>query len=113
MMFHDHHTRETLNSHGIPSVPFEQLPYASVLMFADALQDDRRSIQAAEFPAKGILEGVDIDLSKRTVTARVCLPRLTVNEWPWRIVEYESVLAWINRASDMKFSIDYRSAAKL
>jgi hypothetical protein len=113
MMFHDPHTRETLCSLGIPSVPFEQLPYAAVLMFADALQDDRRSIRTTEFPAKGVLEAVQVDLSQRIVTARVCLPRLTVDEWPWRIVEYESVLAWINRASDMKFAIDYRSSAKL
>lgn len=113
MMFHDPHTRETLDSHGIPSLPFDQLPYAAVLMFADALQDDRRSIRTTEFPKKGVLEAVQVDSAQRTVSAQICLPRLTVDKWPWKIVEYESVLAWINRASEMKFTIDYRSAANL
>jgi len=113
MMFHDPHSRETLCASGIPSVPFEQLPYATVLMFADALQDDRRDIRTSEFPARGVLESVRVDEHERTVTARVCLPRIPIEGWPWRIVEYESVLAWVNRASETKFAIDYRSAAEI
>jgi len=113
MMFHDPHARATLTTNGIPPVPFEQLPYGAVLMFADALQDDRRDIRASEFATNGVLERVDVNAEERRITAHVCLPRLPVQAWPWRIVEYESVVAWINGASESRFEIDYRTAARL
>jgi len=109
MMFHDPHTRETLGSLGIPAIPFEQLPYAATLMFADALQDDRRNIRTSEFAARGVLEAVAVDADNRTVDARVSLRKLPVKYWPWKIAEYESVLAWINGGSETRFRIDYKS----
>jgi hypothetical protein len=113
MMFHDQHSRETLCSNGIPSIPFEQLPYAATLMFTDALQDDRRDITRAEFPRAGVLEGLAVVPDRTRVTARVCLPRVPLRYWPGKIAEYESVLLWINRASDTKFAIDYTTSAGL
>lgn len=51
MMFHDSHSRSTLVENEVPPISFEDLPYATTLMFADALQDDRRDITASVFPA--------------------------------------------------------------
>ena len=76
-------------------------------MFADALQDDRRDITASVFPAKGVLESISVTPKK--VLATVCLKKIPVNWWPGKIVEYESVMAWINSASETKFFIDYKT----
>lgn len=113
MMFHDQHTRQTLHTNGVPPVPFEQLPYAATLMFTDALQDDRRDITCSEFPRAGVLEEIAVEPAKGTVTATVCLPRVPLRYWPSKIAEYESVLRWINPASDTKFAIDYTTSARL
>ncbi len=93
MMFHDQHTRDTLCSNGIPSIPFEQLPYAATLMFTDALQDDRRDITCSEFPRAGVLEGIAVNSVTGAVTATVCLPRVPLRYWPAKIAEIRKRLA--------------------
>jgi hypothetical protein len=82
-------------------------------MFTDALQDDRRDITRCEFPRAGVLEDLAVVQDRTAVTARVCLPRVPLRYWPGKIAEYESVLLWINRASDTKFAIDYTTSAGL
>jgi hypothetical protein len=109
MLFHDKRCRDTLLAAGVPAVPFEQLPYASVLMFVDALQDDRRDIQNNVFRRHGVLNSLQVDTQKQTVTAKVCLRELPVSGWPYRIAEYRSVTQWINEASDTHFEIDHLS----
>jgi hypothetical protein len=109
MMFHDPHARHVLTTNGVPPIPFEDLPYAAALMFADALQDDRRDIGISKFPAQGVLESVSVLEGK--VLATVCLPRIPIKYWPGKIVEYQSVMNWINGASETKFNIDYRTRA--
>ncbi len=49
MMFHDPKCRTMLQQAGIPPIAFESLPYASVLMYVDSLQDDRRDISQSRF----------------------------------------------------------------
>ena len=113
MMFHDPRARGILRSTGIPPIAFESLPYASVLMYVDSLQDDRRDISKSRFDAHGVLASVGIDVGETTVHAEVCLPEVALKGWPGRIAEYESVMSWINEKSEAKFTIDYRSRAKL
>ena len=115
MMFHDPKCRGQLQRSGIPPIAFESLPYACVLMYVDCLQDDRRDISISKFNEHGILASIDISPEHRTVKAQVCLPEVptSVKGWPGRIAEYESVMKWINAESETKFTIDYRSKAKL
>jgi len=115
MMFHDPRCRGALKRAGIPPIAFESLPYASVLMFVDCLQDDRRDISVSRFKRHGILASIKISSEDRTVKARVCLPEVPnrIKGWPGRIAEYESVMGWINAKSETKFTIDYRTKAKL
>jgi hypothetical protein len=113
MMFHDPKCRSALQAAGIPPIAFESLPYASVLMFVDSLQDDRRDISVDRFRAHGVLSSTDISQQQRTVNAEVCLREVSVKGWPGRIAEYESVMAWINKNSETRFTIDYRSRARL
>lgn len=113
MMFHDPRCRAALQSSGIPPIAFESLPYACVLMYVDSLQDDRRDISVSRFNKHGVLASVAISPTLRTVNAQVCLPEVPVKGWPGRIAEYESVMGWINAKSDTRFTIDYRSRAKL
>lgn len=107
MMFHDQHSRHTLVVNEVPPISFEDLPYATTLMFADALQDDRRDITVSKFPKEGVLEKLSVTHGK--VLATVCLPRIPVKWWPGKIVEYQSVMGWINSVSETKFFIDYQS----
>jgi hypothetical protein len=109
MLFHDKRCRDTLLDAGVPAVPFEQLPYASILMFVDALQDDRRDIQKNVFRNHGVLNTLEVDNQNQKVTATVCLRELPVSGWPYRIAEYHSVTRWINGASDTHFEIDHLS----
>jgi hypothetical protein len=109
MMFHDSHSRHTLVENGVPPISFEDLPYAATLMFADALQDDRRDIKASRFPKEGVLDSLSVRQDR--VLATICLPRIPVKWWPGKIIEYQSVMRWINSASETKFNIDYRSKA--
>lgn len=113
MMFHDTLCREKLKSAGVPPIPFEVLPYAATLMFVDALQDDRRDVSKGQFPKHGVLQSIEVDKAEAVVTANVCLLELPTSWWPYKIEEYESVLAWINGASEARFAIDYRSLARL
>jgi hypothetical protein len=110
MMFHDPHARSTLTGNGVPPIAFEDLPYAAALMFADALQDDRRDIGQSVFPKRGVLESIAVASS--SVKSVVCLPRIPVKYWPSKIVEYTSVMEWINGASAVRFKIDYETLAK-
>jgi hypothetical protein len=107
MMFHDPHARHTLVENGVPPISFEDLPYATILMFADALQDDRRDITLCKFPKDGVLASLSIKQGK--VLATVCLTKIPTKWWPGKIVEYQSVMAWINGVSETKFVIDYQS----
>lgn len=109
MLFHDMHAREIMVEAGVPQIPFEQMPYASTLMFVDALQDDRRDIRTSEFRKHGILSSLDVIPQEQAVHAEVCLREVPLAGWPFRIAEYDSVTRWINTASDMKFHIDYLS----
>jgi len=93
----------------LPEVSFEQLPYASTLMFVDALQDDRRDIGRNVFRKHEILNSLQINTRCQKVNATVCLRELPVQNWPYRIAEYDSVTRWINKASDTTFKIDYLS----
>lgn len=113
MMFHDPKCRSALQAAGIPPIAFESLPYASVLMYVDSLQDDRRDISVSRFAKHGVLTSTDISQEHRRVNAQVCLREVPVKGWPGRIAEYESVMAWINKSSETRFTIDYRSRAKL
>jgi hypothetical protein len=113
MMFHDQRCRNKLEESGLPPLPFEELPYASMLMFADALQDDRREISTAIFPRIGVLTSLITEPENEIVKAVVCLPQDRRSAWPFMIAEYESVTRWINRRSDEKFIIDYSSKAGL
>ena len=113
MMFHDPKCRNSLQRFGIPPIAFESLPYACVLMYVDCLQDDRRDISKDRFNKHGVLASIDVSPQHRRVNARVCLPEVPINGWPGRIAEYESVMDWINKNSETRFAIDYRSKAKL
>jgi hypothetical protein len=111
MLFHDPDSRQTLKANGVPPISFEFLPYASVLMFADAIQDDRRDITVSQFTAQGVLRNLNVDISKQEVRAKVSLPSLPKRSWwAFKIAEYESVMSWINGPSQVKFIIDYRSS---
>jgi hypothetical protein len=113
MMFHDPKCRSELQRSGIPPIAFESLPYACVLMYVDCLQDDRRDISISRFNQHGVLASIKISPEQRTVKAQVCLREVSIKGWPGRIAEYESVMGWINAESETKFTIDYRSRAKL
>jgi len=106
MLFHDQSCRETLVGAGVKPIPFETLPYAAMLMFVDALQDDRRDISTIRFCRSGVLQSITIEREGRIVRAQVSLPHLELKYWPARIAEYESVMWWINSGSNAKFLID-------
>ncbi len=113
MLFHDQRCRDKLEVSGLPPVAFEELPYASTLMFADCLQDDRRDIAKAAFPKHGVLSSLNIDLAEALVEAAVDLRQASLTRWPYLIAEFENVTHWINRESKTKFLIDYQSAAAI
>ncbi len=113
MMFHDQRCRAALTAGGIAPIAFEHLPFASLLMFVDSLQDDRRDISKSRFRACGVLRGVHIAADGGAVSASVCLREVAVEGWAPRIAEYESVVSWINAHSQIKFRIDYKSEAGL
>jgi hypothetical protein len=107
MLFHDQHCREILKREKITPIPFQYLPYATVLMFVDALQDDRRDVRTSRFRARGVLDSLKIDPVNGLVTGRVALENLPLQDWPRRIAEYENVMNWINPTSRIKFIVDY------
>jgi hypothetical protein len=113
MMFHDQRCRGILQTGGIPPIAFEHLPYASLLMFVDALQDDRRDISLSRFRKNGILQNVSIAPNPVVVRAVVDLREAPVRGWAPRIAEYEAVMAWINSKSSARFEIEYRAQAGL
>jgi hypothetical protein len=113
MMFHDPRCRAILTSQGIPPIAFERLPYASLLMFVDALQDDRRDISISRFRERGVLKAVRMPPDGTAVEAEVRLQELPVRGWAPRMAEYESVMAWVNSESEIQFRIDYRTEAGL
>lgn len=113
MMFHDQRCRATLTAGGIPAIAFEYLPFASLLMFVDALQDDRRDISKSRFRKDGVLKGIKYVARRKAVEALVCLREVAVKGWAPRIAEYESVMSWINAKSQIKFRIDYKTEAGL
>lgn len=103
MMFHDQRCRAVLTTAGVSPIAFEHLPFASLLMFVDALQDDRRDISKSRFRACGVLRSVTIASDRSAVEALVCLREVSVKDWSPRIAEYESVMSWINSQSRIKF----------
>jgi hypothetical protein len=113
MLFHDQHCRETLLSSQIPPIAFDQLPWASTLIIADALQHDRRDISQSIFREHGVLNGLEVDAVNRRVKATVCLKEAALQRWPFMIVEYDNALEWLNNSSDVRFEIDYRTKAQL
>lgn len=113
MLFHDQRCRMKLEAAGLLPVAFEELPYASTLMFVDALQDERRDVESGSFPRQGLLDSLTVDPAQRLVTASIDIRRTPATRWPFLISEYENVTSWINRDSDTRFIIDYRSAADL
>ncbi len=66
MMFHDQGCRQALKSAGIPPIAFENLPYATVLMYVDSLQDDRRTIETSRFPDHGVLDSLEVSADGTT-----------------------------------------------
>jgi hypothetical protein len=112
MMFHDPRCRGILLAQGIEPIPFGKLPYATLLMFVDSIQDDRRSIERSRFKQHGVLSHLAIDEANKRVTAEICLPELAVRFWSGRIAEYESVMKWVNHGSDWEFIIDYKSRTR-
>ena len=113
MMFHDPRCRAILTSHGIPPIPFERLPYASLLMFVDSLQDDRRDISLSRFRERGVLGQVRIAPDGSAVEAVVRLQEVSIKGWAPRMAEYETVMSWINSESEIKFRINYMTEAGL
>ena len=113
MMFHDQRCRAVLTAGGIAPIAFEHLPFASLLMFVDSLQDDRRDISKSRFRERGVLRSVKVAAEGGVVEAVVCLREVAVKGWAPRIAEYESVVSWINAHSQIKFRIDYKSEAGL
>jgi hypothetical protein len=113
MMFHDQHCRKVMRESHIQPLTFEQLPYSAVLMFVDALQDDRRDITENRFNEHGVLEDLGIyqDGEHRVVRARVCLQEVPLKYWASKVEEYEDVMRWINANSETQFTIDYRTRA--
>ena len=109
ILFHDRTCRNALSQGGVPPLAFETLPYASVLMFVDALQDERRDTSQSRFPKVSILKSLHVDPDRGIVTARIQLHDLAMQYWPEKITEYVSVMNWINTVSHTKFIIDYRS----
>jgi hypothetical protein len=107
MLFHDQRCREILKRESIAAIPFQYLPYAAVLMFVDALQDDRRDVSTSRFRARGVLDSLSVDPVNGLVTARVALANLPIRYWPYKIAEYENVMNWINPVSRTKFIVDY------
>jgi hypothetical protein len=107
---HEQRFRTALVKDGLSPINFDKLPYANVLMFVDALQDDRRNISESIFPKVGSLEFLRINKANGIITARIRLNHLELNEWPAKIAEYENVMRWTNSGSKIKFVIDYRTA---
>lgn len=107
MIFHDPGCRDKLAKEGISPVPFNLLPYAATLMYVDAIQDDRRDITKEAWPVHGVLRELTVSADKKTVAARVCLAGLPASWWPFKVVEYDSVLKWVNGPSQVNFKVNY------
>lgn len=113
MMFHDQRCRAILMAGGIGPIAFEHLPYASLLMFVDALQDDRRDVFKSRFRSCGVLRRIGFPPEGNIVEALVCLREVSVKGWAPRIAEYESVMSWISSQSRAIFRIDYKTEVGL
>jgi hypothetical protein len=108
MLFHDQRCRELLQAHKVPPIPFEQLPYVSLLIFVDAIQDDRRDIVIDSWPRHGVLTSLEVLRNGALVRARICLREIPLKYWPSKLVEYDSALRWLNSSADVTFEIDHR-----
>jgi hypothetical protein len=109
MLFHDERCRRIFTDHGILPVSFERLPYAATLMFVDALQEDRRDIELAEFSRSGFLVSANVGVPAKLIAARVNLAPLPLEWWPFKIAEMADVVRWINSQSETQVSIDYQT----
>jgi hypothetical protein len=107
MMFHDQNCRQKLRECGLDPIPFESLPYAGMLMYVDALQEDRRDISRNRFLKHGVLQSVRVDPQSSAITADLCLRDVPTRYWPYKISEYQSVTTWLNARSNTRFLIDY------
>jgi hypothetical protein len=107
MLFHDQRCRELLQSRNVPPIPFEQLPYASLLIFVDAIQDDRRDIAKHSWPTHGVLNALEVIQARTLVRARVCLREIPLRYWPSKLAEYDSALRWLNSSAQIRFEIDH------
>jgi hypothetical protein len=112
MMFHDPHTREVFSEHKIPPISFELLPYATTLVFVDAIQEDRRNIKDWQFPKACVFSDLQVDANKSEVRAIVDLQQIPIRYWTGKILEFENCLEWVNGASTTRFIIDYRNTQK-
>lgn len=113
IVFHDPRCRALLENNGVPAVPFEQLPYAALLVFVDALQEDRRRINIESWPTHGVLNGVSILRTGSTVRADVCLRELSLRYWPAKLIEYSDALRWLNASTTVSFEIDCKPDSRI
>ena len=97
-----------LEAHQVAPIPFEQLPYASLLIFVDALQDDRRDISKGTWPLHGVLNALEVRQNGALIRARVCLREMPLRYWPGKLVEYDSALRWLNSSTNTTFEIESR-----
>ena len=84
------------------------MPYASLLIFVDAIQDDRRNIAIDTWPRHGVLNSLEVLQNGAIVRARICLRELALKYWPSKLVEYDSALRWLNSSANVTFEIDHR-----
>jgi hypothetical protein len=87
----------------VPPIPFEQLPYASLLIFVDAIQDDRRDIAINTWPRHGVLNGLEVLQQGTLVRATVCLREIPLRYWPSKLLEYDSARRWLNSSAVITF----------
>lgn len=110
MVFHDSHARAAFTRVAVPQITFEALPYAGMLAFVDALQEDRRTIEKTCFPRQCVLQDVAVNAERRTVTAKVNLRYARLESWPFKVAEFAEVLEWLSRGSQWHFAINYLSS---
>jgi hypothetical protein len=108
IMFHDPRCRDQLQKNGVPPLPFEQLPFAALLVFVDALQEDRRDIKFDTWPTHGVLNGVRILRRGTVVRADVCLRELSLRYWPAKLIEYMDAVSWLNTSAQVLFEVCWK-----
>jgi hypothetical protein len=110
MLFHDQRCRELLQGRGVPPIPFEHLPYASLLIFVDSIQDDRRDIAVNAWPRHGVLNGLEVLQEGALIRASVCLREIPLKYWPGKLLEFDSARRWLNTSAVMTFEYEHRPA---